>query len=43
MKKALKDVAFLPFGYLVDKWRLDVFRGKINSSIYNQKWWDMRF
>ena len=39
---ALKKVAFLPFGYLMDKWRWDVFRRKINDSNYNQKWWEMR-
>jgi hypothetical protein len=27
----------------MDKWRYDVFRGKINESNYNQKWWEMRF
>jgi peptidyl-dipeptidase A len=40
---ALKKLAFLPFGYLMDKWRYDVFRGKITESNYNQKWWEMRF
>jgi peptidyl-dipeptidase A len=43
MKQALKKIAFLPFGYLMDKWRWNVFRGKINESNYNQNWWDMRF
>lgn len=42
MMIALKKVAFLPFGYLMDKWRWDVFRRKINDSNYNQKWWEMR-
>lgn len=39
---ALKKVAFLPYGYLVDKWRFGVFRGSINETNYNQKWWEMR-
>lgn len=43
MEVALKKLAFLPFGYLMDKWRWDVFRGKIDETNYNQKWWDMRF
>lgn len=42
MKQALKKISFLPFGYLMDKWRWDVFRNKINESNYNQKWWQMR-
>ena len=29
MKMALDKVAFLPFGLLIDKWRWDVFAGKI--------------
>ena len=43
MDVALKKIAFLPFGYLMDKWRWDVFRGKIDEKNYNQKWWEMRF
>ncbi|RNA14455.1 angiotensin-converting enzyme-like [Brachionus plicatilis] len=42
MLVALKKLAFLPFGYLMDKWRWDVFRGNVNESNYNQKWWQMR-
>ncbi len=43
MKMALKKIAFLPFGYLMDKWRWNVFRGVINETNYNAKWWEMRF
>lgn len=39
MKKALEKIAFLPFGYLIDKWRWDVFSGKIDETNYNTKWW----
>jgi peptidyl-dipeptidase A len=39
---ALEKVAFLPFGLLVDKWRWDVFSGKIKSENYNKAWWDLR-
>ena len=42
MEMALSKFVFLPFGYLVDKWRWNVFRGKINESNYNSKWWEMR-
>ena len=42
MSMALKKIAFLPFGYLMDKWRWNVFRGKINETNYNEKWWQMR-
>lgn len=42
MKMALDKIAFLPFGLLVDKWRWDVFSGKIPPSKYNQAWWELR-
>ena len=42
MDTALAKVAFLPFGYLVDKWRWDVFSGKIKPADYNKAWWDLR-
>jgi hypothetical protein len=28
---------------MVDKWRWAVFRGEINETNYNEKWWQMRF
>jgi peptidyl-dipeptidase A len=42
MKSALDKVAFLPFGYVVDKWRWDVFSGKIPTEKYNEAWWALR-
>ncbi|CAG0895206.1 unnamed protein product [Darwinula stevensoni] len=42
MSQALSKVAFLPFGYLIDVWRWNVFRGKISSSHYNCEWWKLR-
>ena len=39
---ALKKVVFLPFAYVMDKWRWNVFRGESNEANYNQKWWEMR-
>ena len=42
MLKAFEITAFLPFGYLVDQWRWDVFSGKITPENYNKAWWDLR-
>jgi peptidyl-dipeptidase A len=42
MKLALDKVAFLPFGLLIDKWRWDVFAGKIKPADYNKAWWELR-
>ena len=42
MKSALEKVAFLPFGLLIDKWRWDVFSGKIPKDRYNTAWWEMK-
>jgi peptidyl-dipeptidase A len=42
MHKALEKVAFLPFGLLIDKWRWEVFSGKISPAEYNKRWWELR-
>ncbi len=42
MKQALDKVAFLPFGLLIDKWRWDVFSGKVAPADYNKAWWDLK-
>ncbi len=42
MKRALDKVAFLPFGLLIDKWRWDVFAGKVAPSDYNAAWWKLK-
>ena len=42
LKDALDKVAFLPFGYLMDKWRWDVFSGKTPPDQYNASWWKLR-
>ncbi|XP_001845716.2 angiotensin-converting enzyme [Culex quinquefasciatus] len=39
---ALERVAFLPFGYLIDLWRWDVFSGAVNESEWNNHWWILR-
>jgi peptidyl-dipeptidase A len=42
MKMALEKVAFLPFGLVIDKWRWDVFSGKIPPADYNAAWWRLK-
>ena len=42
LRRALKKVAFLPFGLMLDRWRWDVFSGRILPENYNQAWWDLR-
>src|ERR1700733_10401693 len=36
MLEAWKKVAFLPFGLMIDKWRWEVFSGKISPAEYNK-------
>lgn len=42
MKRALEKIAFLPFGYVVDQWRFDVFKGAVQEAGYNDHWWKLR-
>lgn len=42
MKTALDKVAFLPFGRMIDKWRWEVFEGKVTPDQYNAEWWKLR-
>jgi len=42
LKRALAKVAFLPFGYSVDKWRWDVYSGKTKPADYDKHWWELR-
>jgi peptidyl-dipeptidase A len=39
---ALDKIAFLPWGLLVDKWRWEVFDGKVTPPQYNERWWQLR-
>lgn len=41
MKLALDSIAFLPFGYQMNRWRWGVFQGKITPSQYNAEWWKL--
>lgn len=43
MSMALEKIAFLPFGYLIDKWRWDVFSGTIPEKDWNCAWWKLRY
>jgi peptidyl-dipeptidase A len=42
MRRGLDKIAFLPFGLLIDKWRWDVFSGKVGPERYNEHWWALR-
>ncbi len=42
MERALSKVAFMPFAYLVDKWRWDVYAGKIKPADFDKSWWELR-
>ncbi|OQV22572.1 Angiotensin-converting enzyme [Hypsibius exemplaris] len=37
---ALDKLVFLPFAYIMDRYRYDVFSGKIGTDRLNQGWWD---
>ncbi|MFL5446376.1 MAG: M2 family metallopeptidase [Myxococcales bacterium] len=42
LKEALDKVAFLPFGLLIDRWRWEVFSGKVTPDRYDAAWWELR-
>ena len=42
LKMALDKIAFLPFGYLMDQWRWQVFDGALTPATYNEGWWKLR-
>lgn len=39
---ALDKIAFLPFGYLLDKWRWSLFTGETPLEHMNKKFWEYR-
>jgi len=41
LQMALDKIAFLPFGYIMDKWRWDLFSGNIREDM-NRHWWRLR-
>jgi peptidyl-dipeptidase A len=42
LKQAMDKIAFLPFSFLIDKWRWQVFSGEITPAQYNKAWWDLK-
>ena len=38
----MNKIAFLPFGLMIDKWRWEVFSGKVKPADYNKAWWRLR-
>jgi len=42
LDRALKKVAFLPFGVLTDRWRWAIFSGDVKPDAYNKSWWALR-
>ena len=42
LRQAMDKVAFMPFGYMVDKWRYGVFDGSTPPSAYNQSWVNLK-
>ncbi len=42
MERALEKIAFLPFGMLMDRWRWQIFSGKVTPASYNESWWQLR-
>ena len=39
---ALMKIPFLPFGYLMDKYRWNIFEDEISYSSLNSEWWKLR-
>ena len=42
LRQAMDKVAFMPFAYIVDKWRYGVFDGSTPPARYNQAWVDLK-
>jgi peptidyl-dipeptidase A len=42
LRAALNKVPFLPFSFLVDQWRWQVFSGAIAPTQYNSAWWALK-
>jgi peptidyl-dipeptidase A len=42
LSKALERIVFLPFGYLIDKFRWDVYSGVTSQENMNCHWWKLR-
>ncbi|KAM4701859.1 angiotensin-converting enzyme 2 [Discoglossus pictus] len=42
LRQALTIVATLPFTYMLEEWRWNVFRGEIPTNQWMKTWWDMK-
>jgi len=42
LKIALEKVAFLPYGYLIDKYRWDIASESISPENCNKEYWKLR-
>ena len=42
LRRALDELARLPFALLVDRWRWQVFEGAVQPERYNRAWWELR-
>lgn len=42
-QQALARLPEIPFSLLLDKYRWDIFEGKITSGDYNKKYWEFNF
>ncbi len=42
LRKALDEIAALPFALLVERWRWQVFAGEVRPDRYNRAWWNLR-
>ncbi|MGX7952757.1 M2 family metallopeptidase [Tsuneonella sp. HG249] len=42
LRQAMDKVAFLPFGLLIDRYRWDLFSGKVQPADYGKHWHDMK-
>lgn len=39
---ALQKVSFMPFAYMVDKWRWQVYGGQVKPADYDKAWWALK-
>ncbi|WBS01939.1 M2 family metallopeptidase [Pseudoduganella sp. SL102] len=42
LRRALSKVAVLPWAYMVDRWRWDVYAGATQPADYDRSWWQLR-
>lgn len=41
--KGMEKIVFLPFAYVMDLWRWNIFRGEVTPDQYNCNWYEMEF